>query len=113
VGVGAVRTWTVTTQRGSWDYEAADIPLALGLHDLRFGDQYPDDEVLGVTAQPSPRTAYAVSWRIEVDAHSPREAAEAARHTQRSPLSWAVVFDVTAPDGTLTTVDLLEEGEGP
>ena len=104
-----MRTWTVTTQRGSWDYEAADIPLALAMHEERFEYQYPGDEVLGVTAQPSPRAEYTVSWRIDVDAHSPREAAETARHVQRSPLSWAVVFDVTGPDGTTVTIDLLED----
>lgn len=105
-----MKTWTVTTQRGSWDYEADDIPLALLMHDERFAGRYPDDEVLGVTAQPSPRADYTVSWRIDVDAHSPREAAETARHVQRNPLSWATVFEVAGPDGTTVTIDLLEDG---
>lgn len=59
---------------------------------------------------------YLVTWTIDVeDAGSPEEAARQARLYQ-APGTSAVVFDVTAPDGTQTEVDLgtyLDETEPP
>ena len=37
---------------------------------------------------------YLVEWQIEVDAASPREAAQKALEIQRDPTSLATVFDV-------------------
>lgn len=54
---------------------------------------------------------YRVTWRVEVDADSPREAAERALAMQRDPASTATNFRVTewVPDGATCTVDLQEE----
>ena len=51
---------------------------------------------------------YRVKWEIDIDADSPREAAERALEIQQNPESHAVVFDVY--DGlTTVTVDLLPD----
>lgn len=39
-------------------------------------------------------TRYLVTWEIDIEADSPREAAEAALHIQRDPDSIATVFKV-------------------
>lgn len=49
---------------------------------------------------------YRVIWGIEVDAHSPEEAALKALIIQRNITSTAVVFDVTDEYNRVTTVDL-------
>lgn len=51
---------------------------------------------------------YLVTWEIDIDADSPKEAAEKARHIQLDPESMATVFEVFA-DGTRVRVDLLED----
>ena len=54
---------------------------------------------------------YRVSWEIDIDADSPRGAAEKARAIQRDPESLATVFDVIEMDGdTIQRIDL-EEAE--
>lgn len=50
---------------------------------------------------------YRVSWSIEVDADSPREAAELCRTIMRDPDNIAVVFEVVDEDGNRLLVDLL------
>lgn len=51
---------------------------------------------------------YRVKWEIDIDADSPREAAERALEIQQNPESTAVVFDVY--DGlTTVTIDLLPD----
>ncbi len=48
-----------------------------------------------------------VKWEIEVDdVGSHQAAAEKALGIQRDPSSIATVFEVTAPDGTVETIDL-------
>ena len=47
-----------------------------------------------------------VIWEIDLDADSPREAAEKALAIHRSPESIATVFDVVDKTGRKTTVDL-------
>jgi len=56
---------------------------------------------------------YRVSWFIDVDAESPREAAEKALQIQRDPASTAVVFDVAEAAGVtgLDGEDLYEPAE--
>lgn len=56
-------------------------------------------------------SSYRVSWEIDSDAGSPREAALEARAAQVRPNTQAVVFHVTDEDGTCTRVDLLEDPE--
>lgn len=56
-----------------------------------------------------PLQRYVVTWEIDADAHSPREAAEWARQQQIRPDTTAVVFGVTDEDGETVRVDLLEE----
>lgn len=51
-------------------------------------------------------TAYHISWTIDLDADSPRKAAELALAIQRKAGSLATVFEVTAEDGTIFFVDL-------
>ena len=54
---------------------------------------------------------YRVSWEIDIDAESPRAAAEKAQAIQRDPESLATVFDVIEMDGdTIQRIDL-EEAE--
>lgn len=56
---------------------------------------------------------YHVIWEMDIDADSPREAAEQARDNQTRPGTWAVVFDVTDPrTGKTTRVDLLGDEPG-
>jgi len=52
---------------------------------------------------------YRVSWEIDIDADSPREAAERALEIQRRPDSTATVFTVRDETGESIEVDL---GEG-
>lgn len=53
-----------------------------------------------------PNQYYRVVWEIDIDAGSPREAAEKALAIQRRAGSSAVVFDVRGEDAELTRVDL-------
>ena len=54
---------------------------------------------------------YRVSWDIDVnDAASPREAASKALDMARRPGTSASVYNVEAPDGVVTVVDLDEVG---
>ncbi len=53
-------------------------------------------------------TTYYVEWAMDIDAESPREAAEKARTYQCKPNTTATVFDVTGEDGETIRVDLLE-----
>lgn len=56
---------------------------------------------------------YYVTWEIEIDAESPREAAELALKIQRNPESTAVVFGVMEFDTEedKVQIDLLETEE--
>jgi hypothetical protein len=55
-------------------------------------------------------TSYVVSWEIDAEADSPREAAEFARRQQTAPDTWAVVFNVTdIATGETVRVDLLDD----
>jgi hypothetical protein len=50
---------------------------------------------------------YLVTWRIDIEADTPADAALAAVAIQRKPDSWAVVFDVMdKTSGAATTIDL-------
>ncbi|MFB8290174.1 hypothetical protein [Kitasatospora purpeofusca] len=63
---------------------------------------------------PSPPTrSYTVSWVIDIEASSHREAAEKAWAAQRRQRTTASVFTVEAPDGTRVEVDLTEDTETP
>jgi hypothetical protein len=53
-------------------------------------------------------TTYRVIWEIDIDADSPREAAEHALAIQRNPESFATVFDVVDGSGDRVTFDLSE-----
>lgn len=52
---------------------------------------------------------YKVAWEIDIEASSPKEAAEVARHYQTVEGTTATVFDVRDETGKLTRVDLLED----
>ncbi len=54
---------------------------------------------------------YHVIWEIDLDAETPKEAAERALEIQRNPDSMAVVFSVCDDDGNLTQVDLMDDEE--
>ena len=55
-------------------------------------------------------TEYIVSWKINLDADSPQEAAQKALEIQRDPESIATVFKVVdLPTKTTTHVDLTPE----
>lgn len=56
---------------------------------------------------------YLVTWKIDIDADSPREAAQKAREIQLSPDSTATVFDVAPEKGDPVRIDLLEEPKTP
>lgn len=62
----------------------------------------------------APRT-FLVQWEIEVDAESPREAAELALEIMHDPSSDATCFDVRArdadPEEGFETIDLGKEEE--
>jgi hypothetical protein len=49
---------------------------------------------------------YRVTWEIDINADSPRDAACKAQEIQRRPDSTATVFEVERPDGSVVTVDL-------
>ena len=49
---------------------------------------------------------YRVHWEIDLDADSPREAAEKALTIHRNPESIATVFDVTDETGRIECIDL-------
>lgn len=52
---------------------------------------------------------YRVTWEIDIDAETPREAAEIARAYQLNPNSTATVFDVFQAGTTpIETIDLQE-----
>lgn len=56
---------------------------------------------------------YRVSWDIDIDdATSPLEAARQAHEIVRRPGTSSNVFNVEAPDGVVTVVDLEAEGLG-
>ena len=52
-----------------------------------------------------------MTWQIDLEADSPREAAEKALEIQRNPDSIATVFDVVDGTGKKTRVDLDAEPE--
>ena len=58
------------------------------------------------------RQTYHVLWEIDLDADSPREAAELALLIMLDSESTATTFDVTDEDGETTRVDL-EDTECP
>lgn len=49
---------------------------------------------------------YRVFWEIEIEADSPRQAAQQALEIQRDRKSIATVFDVREPSGNHVTFDL-------
>ena len=49
---------------------------------------------------------HTVAWSIELDAATPRQAAEQARAILRDPTSIATIFKVIDPDGVLHNIDL-------
>lgn len=51
-------------------------------------------------------TQYRVTWQIDIEANSPREAAEMARAIQRKPDNIAGVFDVAIPSHEPVRIDL-------
>ena len=55
--------------------------------------------------------SYSVTWEIEIEADSPREAAETARALQRDPDAWCGVFKVWDEHGIDHAVDLDDNEE--
>jgi hypothetical protein len=58
-----------------------------------------------------PEKSFRVAWEIDIDATSPREAAEKALRIQRDPDSHATIFSV-AEKRTIVQIDLLPESDG-
>ena len=56
--------------------------------------------------------SYHLVWEIDIDATSPRDAAQQALALVQEPGTHAVVFDVIDEEGESTRVDLLEDEEG-
>jgi len=56
---------------------------------------------------------YRVSWEMDIEADSPREAAERALEIQRRPDSIATVFSVRDEAGESIEVDLDEDSRNP
>lgn len=57
-------------------------------------------------------TEYSVTWRIELTASSPRDAAKQAHAIQRDAKSLATVFDVCSlEDASTVRVDLAESAD--
>ena len=52
---------------------------------------------------------YKVFWEIDVEADSPKEAAQKALEIQRDPESQALVFNVNNDSGKVGEIDLLKE----
>ena len=50
---------------------------------------------------------YRVTWKIEVDANNPEDAAKQALAIQRDPESTAVVFEVVDEKGNESIVDIM------
>lgn len=50
--------------------------------------------------------AFTVIWSIDVDADSPKQAAQAAQEAQTRPDTTATIFLVQDEAGTETTIDL-------
>jgi hypothetical protein len=48
---------------------------------------------------------YLVKWEIEVDALTPKAAAEQARRIQLDPESWATIFEVI-PTATMSSIEV-------
>lgn len=51
-------------------------------------------------------TEYLVTWRIELSANSPEDAARQAREIQLDPDSTALVYRVSGPRGEQYAIDL-------
>jgi len=49
---------------------------------------------------------YIVEWKIDIDAYTPKEAAEQAKKIMQDPDSHATFFEVTDENGDVTGVDL-------
>lgn len=60
-----------------------------------------------------PNQTYHVLWEIDLDADSPREAAELALSIMLDSESTATTFDVTDEAGETTRVDLEDTGLPP
>lgn len=58
-------------------------------------------------------TEYTVSWVMDIEADSPREAAEAAWKSMREPDSIANSFRVCDPEGVVTDIDLGDAHDAP
>ncbi|WP_149030195.1 hypothetical protein [Kitasatospora sp. MBT66] len=84
--------------------ELADTNRDIGLQEFII-------TLIKVPSQPT--RSYTVSWFMDVEAHSYREAAEKAWAAQRRQGTTASVFTVEAPDGTRVEVDLTEDTETP
>lgn len=56
-------------------------------------------------------TFYAITWDIEIDADSPREAALKALEIQRDPNSTATVFSVYTEGGDFVQIDTLADDD--
>ena len=57
-----------------------------------------------------PAGHYRVQWEIDIEAATPKEAAEQAFEIMKDPESIATVFDVFDSTGKKTTVDMLKLG---
>lgn len=54
---------------------------------------------------------YSIIWSIDIEAETPRDAAEEALKIQRDPESTATCFEVMDDEGTVINIDLLKDPE--
>ena len=56
---------------------------------------------------------YSIIWSIDIEAETPRDAAEEALKIHRDPESTATCFEVMDDEGTVINIDLLKDPERP
>jgi hypothetical protein len=100
---------TTDTSEGSYKNVATfhSYPEAVEFATTAFGADE-EGKVELISGGSIPDKSYRVTWEIDIDAASPREAAEKALHIQRDPDSIATVFAV-AEKRRLLQIDLSPE----
>ncbi|MCP9491196.1 MAG: hypothetical protein MSC31_15165 [Solirubrobacteraceae bacterium MAG38_C4-C5] len=91
------------------DAEHEALGALLAALEARAAQPHPTPYEASVEDCTDALAAYRVTWRIDLDARSPRDAAVRALAIQRAPQSIAVVFEVAADGGPGVAIDLLEE----
>lgn len=91
------------------DAKREALVALLATLDVRAAQPHPTPYEASVEDRTDGLATYHVTWRIDLDAGSPRDAAVRALAIQRAPQSIAVVFEVAANGEPGVAIDLLEE----